>query len=570
MRRHVRWLAALATAVALAPAAGAQQLDALKLVPADAPAFGYVQRLGEAIGRIEEVGKKVSPLPVSLRDLLKQELGIDKGVDEKGDLVVVIYGGPMGLGEGEQVNVIAVPVTDYKEFAESLKAKDAGGGVTEVTLADGSTLRAARKGRHALLARPEHADALKKVLDAKNDVTGSLKELRGWLGETTFALVLNPEGVKAAFAEWGKGLEKLKEVAGGLPPEAQAAFGWTEGAADFLKRAEKEVTQLALGARLDAKGDMVMRLRAAFAPGGTFAKAGGQAKVPAGDPLAGLPAGPYALAFGGVFRPETIQGTVAFNVQMIKATTKDLTDEQVRRIESAFKDMYHGMEGLSLRIGPGKEGTSFLGDTVGVMRVKSAKEFFARYQKAAGELRELAAKINNPLAVPAFEVTEVKAAGKPGLKVVVDLSKGEGLPPEAKKAMEAMFGPGGKMVATMAAADERTVIIGYFGPEQLPGAFAKAPGKGLGGDAEVAKVTALLPKGSQWVVLVHLKGTLDLVRRLASDIAGQAVPLPELPDGPPLGLGARFAAAGLDVDLVMPAALIDAAGRFQRKALEDR
>jgi hypothetical protein len=120
---------ALATAwLWIAPARAQNVNEALELVPDDALAFGLVNRIGETIQRIENLGKKLSPgeLP-PFRELIRKELGIDKGLDEKGSLVIVIYQAPR---EKEQISVFCVPVTDYKEFIQGLKPGEAREGVS--------------------------------------------------------------------------------------------------------------------------------------------------------------------------------------------------------------------------------------------------------------------------------------------------------------------------------------------------------------------------------------------------------------------------------------------------------
>ena len=153
---------------------------------------------------------------------------------------------------------------------------------------------------------------------------------------------------------------------------------------------------------------------------------------------------------------------------------------------------------------------------------------------------------------------------------------GQGQGPEAKKMMELMFGSGGKMDVYMAAADQQTVVGAYVSPKQLaPAVKAIQEGKPLLTDeAGVAQTAAMLPPGAQWVGFLSPRGGAAFVARMVKAIVppgAQGVPtIPEFPETPPIGFGVQLSSSGLDTDLAIPAAVLEAVSQTVRKAMAER
>src|SRR4051794_22167514 len=114
MRRRCGIVVVLAAWLAAAlPAFGQSAADALKLLPDDAVGFVLVKNLSEAAGQAEAVAKRFkAPVP-PLLEKAKKELGIDKGLNEKGPLLIALL---MPKGDGEPIGLGYVPVTSYDDF----------------------------------------------------------------------------------------------------------------------------------------------------------------------------------------------------------------------------------------------------------------------------------------------------------------------------------------------------------------------------------------------------------------------------------------------------------------------
>ena len=88
--------------------------------------------------------------------------------------------------------------------------------------------------------------------------------------------------------------------------------------------------------------------------------------------------------------------------------------------------------------------------------------------------------------------------------------------------MQMLVGPDGKLKLYAAPADDHTVVMAYTSLEHLKAAidFYKSKQPGLSSEAGVAKVTAMLPAGSQMIAYVSLSGATNVARQFAANVPG--------------------------------------------------
>jgi hypothetical protein len=91
-----------------------------------------------------------------------------------------------------------------------------------------------------------------------------------------------------------------------------------DGLGSFLESAREEVTHVGLRARLGPAGDVAIRGKALFKEGGSFARGAAKVKAAAGGPLARVPAGRYAVTFGGPTLPELMKAMTDLDVQLVR------------------------------------------------------------------------------------------------------------------------------------------------------------------------------------------------------------------------------------------------------------
>ena len=93
-------------------------------------------------------------------------------------------------------------------------------------------------------------------------------------------------------------------------------------------------------------------------------------------------------------------------------------------------------------------------------------------------------------------------------------------------------------------------------------------------EAGVAKTTAMLPAGAQWLGFLSPRGGAAFVARMVKALAppgAAGVPeIPEFPETSPIGFGVQFSPAGLDTDLAVPADVLEKASETIRKAMAER
>jgi hypothetical protein len=536
------------------PAQGATEF--LKVIPDEALGFAVVRNLGDSNAKVLALAKLVNaPLPGDPLALVKMALGVDKGFDEKGSLLTVV------LAENDEpVPVVLLPVTDYKEFVTPLKPKKTDGTITEAEVGN-DTMLVARKGNYAAFADPKGRAALQKLLAAKKDVSAATAPLQTWLGNSDAALVVTGSGVKLACTRMRDALKQFRaNLRAVLGPQAEMVTAQLDAADGLLKSAETDVTHVALGATIDPKRNITVNLQALFAKGSGFAKRAAEIAPLAGGSLAGLPAGPFAIAGGGPYPEGAAEALMSFSAQMIKATAPDLSKENAQKLEQAYVQMAKGMRGTTLLMGVGKAKEPFLSSIVGVMKVDDAATYLASYEKGLKDLNDVLKDARQ--AAPS--VKKVDVGGAAGLEVAVDLAAdAPGLP---KQLIELLAGEGGKMTVTMAAVDAKTIVYRYSGADGLKEFMQvyKAKKAALAADTDVAKTTALLPAGAQWAWYVSPQGTLDVAGRLAGAV-GVPLALPPFPKTPPVALAFKLSAAGLEGQLAIPAGVFEGIGDLTRK-----
>lgn len=535
--------------------------DFLKVVPDDALGFGFIRNIGEMSAKIETLAKLVNaPLPGAPLATIKQTVGIDKGLDEKGSAVAVML-----AGDGEPVVIVLVPVTDYKAFITPLKPKSSDGSITEAEGPDGKVW-IGKKGSYAAITGPEAKSALEKVINSKKDVTANVESLQGWLAGNDAAFVLTTNGVKVVVAKMRDGLKQGKNALAGAPAEAQFLSGMIDSLDATLKSAETDVTHVTFGVQIDKSNNVNLSARALFAKGSALAKSATGVKPLDGGPLTGLPDGPFVMAGGGVYSEGTAQSMMNLSFQMMKAMAKDLPKDKIEKLEKSYSEMSKGMRGMSMVWSVGKANEPIFAGVLGVVKVDDAKAYLAGYEKGMAAMSELLKGADAPF--PSYEIKRVDVGGFSVLEVTMDLAKAlpPGGDPNQKQIMEMMFGKGGKMTISMAGIDATTVLMVYKPAadikETLEGFKKKAPG--VAADADVAKLTAQLPANSQWAMYISPQGTVNLVvGRFLGAALGQQ--LPPFPKTPPLGAAVKLSDAGLEGHIAIPAAVLDGIGKFVKK-----
>src|SRR5947208_2389788 len=89
--------------------------NALNAIPDDAIAFAVIHNVKDVSRSIGEVAKLVQAPAPDLLSLAKGMTGLQKGIDEQGDLVLILTG-----IDPSPKRVVLVPVANFDEFFASL------------------------------------------------------------------------------------------------------------------------------------------------------------------------------------------------------------------------------------------------------------------------------------------------------------------------------------------------------------------------------------------------------------------------------------------------------------------
>ncbi len=172
---------------------------------------------------------------------------------------------------------------------------------------------------------------------------------------------------------------------------------------------------------------------------------------------------------------------------------------------------------------------------------------------------------------PNYQMHDVKVGDVEALEVVTDLSSMIDLQagaapagaPQMQDLFGSMFGREGKIHMFVAKANGKTVVSAYSREQLVRGVeHVRSGDKGLAGDADLAKTSAMLLPGSQWVLYVSPQGLMQMIGSFMKAITGGEAQLPVFPDTEPIGLCARASETALDAEIVLPDNVVAGIGQF--------
>ena len=390
---------------------------------------------------------------------------------------------------------------------------------------------------------------------AQNDVTG----------------VLTSRGVKLAAGKARAALAMGNNPAQ-FPAEAQFIRGWLEGVDRFLKSVESDVTHVLVGSSLDKAGNLEVDTAALFARDSGFAQAGAMTQSLQGEPLAGLPDDPFMFAFSGSMSGSLMKEMMNFGMKFMTDMAKDVPAEKVQKLEQAAGRIFKDLRTMSMVVGASTDKESLFQNSYVVMKVADAQPYLQNYEDYLEAYNGLMKEIKLPEGFPnqSMKSTKTKVDGLPALEVTTDLGINANQIEPVQKMMEFYFGLGGKMVVTIVAVDKNTVLMRYT-PASETKEFVKSfmdRSGGLANNKDISHTTKLLPDRLAVDFLHQPAGSVAWVNRIMTAImppqAG-GLRLPEFPQTPPVGVGVKLSATGLDQRLVIPAAVLDSIGPFIRQ-----
>ncbi len=557
------------------PAAMAAAEDVLKLVPDNALGVVVVNRVGATNEKLRSLALQLKVPPLDLLSTAKLTLGLREGLDEQGNLALAAV---PSVPDGAPVVVAFVPAANYAALLKQMKAETGTDAVARVSVGERRFVALPKDG-FAVVAEEANQATLQAVVAASNGIAAAAPELDAWRGENDAYAVAPPAGIKFAQQQIQAGLKIAKMELGKQGEQGKAALASLGMYDSLIQSMDKELSHFAVGLRIADDGAVRVVSRTLPVKGGTLARIAAQAKPATVSPLAGLPQSPFFVAGGGVFTAASMKSWIKMSFEMMRSYPggEKLSDEQLKKLSEISLKSMRGLRSMALLMDVSKADEPLYGRLLLAVQTKDAKAYLKGYEDSLTEMVKIFQEANSSLF--SFECERIEIDGLPVLKLAMNMEPFLGeqaRAPESKKMMELMFGSGGKMNVYMAAADEHTVIGVYITPQQLgPAVKAIRDGKPqLADHAAVAKTAAMLPVGAQWQGFVSPRGAAAYVSRFLKTVAppgGSGVPeLPEIPETPPIGFGVRLSTDGLDMDVVLPAAVLEKGSEAVRKAMADR
>ena len=373
-----RVLSVLCLLLGLASALAQARDGVLNAIPSDAIGFAVVHNLTDASRSIDDVAKLVQAPAPDLLSLAKRMTGLQKGLDEQGDLAIVLTS-----IDPAPKRVVLVPVANFADFFAALNVKEPATGVVEVQLAGVPTL-VGRKGGYAALAPATDRDALEQLLASTTNLATDAS-LAEWLDANNASVVVTSRGIKQLLPKLTSGIRTVQAQIRQIGEQGKPAADALNLYVDLFTAAEPEVEQFGVGLRIDSAQTVDLMKRVQFTPGGAWAQWAANAKPAAEDLLAGLPAGPFVVAMGGVVPQGAMDHLMKLSVQMMQNQPMfKLTPEQAQKYVELSTGAMSGVQSMRMLLGVAEPGTGLYGNTSAVMTVDDSKRFIDRLRKVAG------------------------------------------------------------------------------------------------------------------------------------------------------------------------------------------
>jgi len=545
--------------------------DVLEQVPRDALGLVVVRNLAETDAKAGQVLAAFgSRLPGPLA-LLKSIAGVQAGLDERRDLMLVLLPSP---DETSDFNLaLWLPVADYNALVHSLDG-DPGRRIAAVTLA-GEDLLIARKQGWAVIMDPDQRDRLEQLGDALSSSPLGVNDWAEWVAANDAAVVVLPAGMKAlhAVAEREKLFEPLPTV--NPVPANQNLFapanrpapppnGWpairhwirsTLADRPELTRWTAEVEGAACGFRLDRDGNATLSLKLDVAEDALPATTTRAAAASGPAPLL-FSSGDFVVAGGGAVSPAWVVPAVAPYVRQV---ANDLTnnygipvdEKDVAKFRAGIEQAIAEVRAFAVLTRPGGGDEAVFTNNFLALRVQDAQKFLTVAADCVAIWNQM---LGNPQAAMklVFQAQEVAINGHTGAEYSIDMAAAVNAPaiPEARASMEKLFGPGAHFRLQIVAIDDSTVLLAAATVAQVTDiiqGMKTAPDDAVE-PAELLEAAKLLPGRSAWQLFVSPHGYTTWLKRQMDAVLGPVIGGPIVPDFPrsaPVGV-----AGGVDGQII--------------------
>ncbi|MBN2024168.1 MAG: hypothetical protein JW809_15400 [Pirellulales bacterium] len=558
-RRRIGLLVGVACVALWTAAVGQAAENVLDLVPQKALGFVAVNGLSSCDAKVATVsGAAGVPVPSPFA-LIKAKLGLEKGIDEKGVALLVLM--PGDSPDDEPRPVIFVPTADYDAFVGQFKPEKVTDAIQRITFKNAHGL-VAKKNNFAVVVEQQRQGLLEAVLDGKS-LADDLGKWQPWIARCDVVAIGTQPAVKLFCEKGDEALENAKDMMVAMGGEqGEAAVAGLGMYQKILALVKKDVTAIGVGVVVEEDGSVRIVSRGSFSPEGELGKLLANVEPLSESSLVGVPKGPFVVTGAGPL-PETLMKPILdVSFDMIKSMPKmyGLTPEQTEKMAELSAESMKGVRGMSMTLGVPKAGDPIYNGATGAMLTTDAEGYIDTYVTQMTAMKD-AVKDAPDSMFSGMTVEKMEVEGRPGAKVVMDLSKmlaKMAVVSPQSEVFKKMYGP--KAVVYLMAADSKHVVFGYGDPTVAGKAAAAVtdPESGLASDEEVAKTAAKLPAGAQWRGYWSPEGTVSFVGAIMSAVLPPEmnVKIPPIGPMPPVGFAATASADAMEKELYVPVEVI--------------
>ena len=519
--------------------------DALASVTPDAWGVVCVRNMAGCERKILEIANRLGLPAMSPLMMAKGMMGLLSGVDDNGDLVLVIAPAASMEAIGSSVALL-IPTTGYSELTSMMQLTPVDGaeGVSRTTL-QGNEVFIGLKGKHAVLA--PSLDMAKKILASKSAADRLLTPYQlKRMGEDDISIWVNTGAVLSSPL-----VAPLLAL-----PQLSGAMETLKAMKSLQVGVRVEPAGVRLGFHVDLKEDSKMA-QAIAATRGTDKSL-----------LTGLPKEPFVFAMGGLYSKEAAAiaaDQFALMLDNPQLATAPLDKEKLGRLKDLLRAMTGQLRSFTFGASALQAGENGMIGTAAILTIDGdAKAFLTSVGEMIGVVK--GGLITEEGANKALATLEYRSGAETigGISVdqlVVDLSKIEGLEAEQIEDVKKVIGKEG-IVIRLAAADAKRVIVTFGGgPDRLKAVAetVKADKAPLAEDKGVAATAKALPAERCSEVYIALDTLVRLIAEI-SKVVGDLLPMtmPEL--NAPIGLAqVTVGKSASQTELFLPMAQVVAA-----------
>lgn len=552
-------------------------LKVLELLPDDTLVAVIVPKLSDLDTKVAKLGGPLKfPVP-GLLTMAKAIHGVQQGLDEERSAAMVLLAPSDGKG-GDPSGVGFLPTSDYQKLIGQFAPQNKGNGINLIKVPGASNFLLAQKADYAVFVGPteEEQKILGHVLAKPAEELASLTPLKSWIAQQDAAMVITQAGVKLLTRKFLDGMKDGMAKAQaqgrlGASPEMLAQFE------QYATVAQQEITRFGVGMRIEDDATVRINSKVQFAKGGNWAKAGSNVPSLRDPPLTNMPLIPIVFAFDGSWGGSAGDWMSNLTTSMMKPalaaqSDANISDDDLKKLTGIMKSVITGVNSMSMVMGVPEQGGSVYSNTYGAMRVDDSTAYLKAYESKVAEMQKLFATMNNPM-FGDYEIKKSETDGVETLEITTDMSKmikqmkdrQPGVAALGKGYWDTMLGPDGKMSIYLVAADPKTVVLVYVNPDHVKTAIdaVKQSDGAAAADSDLKTTVALLPKDANWTAFISPAGAIQFGKSMMQTIAPQLpFHFPDFPKTPPVGVSARITAEGLDVQLVVPSAILDGVGTY--------